>query len=120
MNVFDVLGWVMVAPGVIAHEATHAAVARLLGAQTTWVVEDGLPQTRLGWPPAVAAWRIRVAHLAPTLVSPVAAGVALVLTGFAASRLPEVWFAVVAVVVAGNVAVFVFPSASDRRPEVLA
>lgn len=69
---------------VIAHEATHAAVARLLGAVSVragvrWSWGGG-PFVEHAWPAGTGLWRLYAANLAPLVVG-VVVGLAVWLSG---------------------------------------
>lgn len=120
-RVWAALGWAPVLPGVVLHELAHAAAGRLFGATVGWSrLPDGRPVTQLAWPGTTPRWQIRVAHLAPTILTPVAAAVAigaLAVAGVGTSPTPYV--AAWGLLLAGNVLAFAIPSDSDLHPEGL-
>jgi hypothetical protein len=106
-------------PAVLAHEATHAAVGRLLGADVEAGAEDGRAYVDLTWPRGTPSLAIVATHLAPTLV-----GLGLLLVLLATVGLPRpasiaeasIGYLALLVLLATQWAVFTYPSREDRRP----
>lgn len=121
MTVLDRLGWLPVAPGMIAHEAIHAVTARLLSARETALTTiQGRPAVRIRWADSTPTWQKRVAHLAPTLLAPIATvvGGAIIGTIVTLEGISVTTKLVLIILIAANAAVFSYPSYEDRHPEV--
>lgn len=117
-RLLDTLAAAVIAPGVFLHEFAHAATARLLGAEKVALTDIGCrPAVSMTWSPDVPPWRIRVAHLAPTLLSPLAVAGAVALLSLQVTTMLDV---AAGVMILGNTIVFVWPSQEDRHPEVTA
>lgn len=105
-------------PGVWLHERAHAVVGREAGAAVALEESTLGGRVVLSWPADVARWRIRVAHLAPTLV-----GLAAAVLAFLALGVFDLggWLASTQGLLASVYAsvqwwLFSWPSAADRRP----
>jgi len=105
-------------PGVWLHERTHALVGRWVGATVTLEESSLGGRVVLSWSADVARWRIRVAHLAPTL-----SGLAAAVLGFPLLGVFDLggWLAsthglLAAVYVSVQWWLYSWPSAADRQP----
>lgn len=106
-------------PAVLAHEATHALVATLLGADVEAGAEDGRAYVDMVWPEETPSLAVVAAHLAPTVL-----GLGLLLLLLALFGLPSpaslseagIHQIAILVLLATQWAVFVYPSREDRRP----
>lgn len=106
---------VMVLPGIVAHEATHAVVAKLLGAvRVSWDSRGWRPTVVMEWPLTTSGWRIRVTHLAPTLLAPVGllifGSFAYVLVSVETSTINDL---IIGLLAAGNAMAYALPSRED-------
>lgn len=120
MTLARLAGWLPVLPGVMAHEAAHALVARVLGASVALTRTNRLPAVQMDWPAETPRAAVRVAHLAPTLLSPVALlGLLVLVDALGTMPLNPFTLTGVALLAVGNTAAFAWPSASDRNPEGL-
>jgi hypothetical protein len=135
--------WTAVFPGVLAHEAVHALTARLLGASSVEYVpgvvghttihaplaravgaeitpykhDHGQPRVRIQWE-QTPAWRVRIAHLAPTILAPVVLLPGASVIAWALVELPPLIGLPVAATVLLNIVFFADPSEGDLKPEV--
>jgi len=93
-------------PTLPLHEATHYLAGRLLGAAEASV---GLTSWQATWPADTPAWRVRVAHLAPSLLS-------LLVAPVVAAALPHLPLSAwpYTLLLYG---VYAWPSETDRHPE---
>lgn len=112
------IGYLVVLPGLLAHEATHAVAAHLLRARdTTLITVQGRPAVRIEWQPSTPVWKKHIAHIAPTLLAPIAILFGAAGIGAAVQFIsPWTTALAVAIVIAGNVLAFGYPSYEDRHP----
>jgi hypothetical protein len=105
--------------GRVGHTSLHQLVEALIGAETQPYAHDGsLPAIEMDWPKGTETWRIRAAHLSPTLAAPLAVLLGWAIVKAAAGSLPTTYAALVGLCVALNVAYFGDPSDADINPEV--
>ena len=107
-------GW----PALVLHELTHAAAA-VPFADVSVDLASAHPHAELQWREGTPRAAIRAAHLAPTMLGVVVAALTALTAGAALSgSLPSNPFHALAVglLVAYNWLLYVWPSASDRRP----
>lgn len=105
-------------PGIIIHELVHAAAGYAAGARVQIDTSGWGGTTTLTWPLSTPRWKVRVVHLAPTLVGLVAllaafASLAVVETG---GRLASPLGAFTAVYASVQFWLFTYPNEADRRP----
>lgn len=105
-------------PGVFVHEWFHAVVGWLLGADVAVSTSGWGGVTELSWPAGAPRWRVRVAHLAPTLAA--AAWVLVALTYLSVVGLGGWLGTPLGLLTAayGSVQFWLvaYPSEDDRRP----
>lgn len=106
-------------PGLVLHEATHAAVGELLGARVDVALDEAVPHVRLVWPGHARLAAVYAAHLAPTILGVL---LAAVWGPWLAATLPTMvsldpfTLAALGLLAAYNWLVYTWPSHDDRHP----